>query len=127
MSLIRVAILDGDPLIIAGKHLLLDSQPDLLIVYEQADAKKAIAELPDLLVDVILIDQRLKGLDGVSAARLLSQNYAASGQKTPRLVLSAPYSSAELLAAAEAAGIDEVFTIESEPASLIEAIRRAAV
>ena len=121
----RVAILDGDPMIIAGKRLLIDSQPDLLIVYEQADALQAIEELPETLIDVILIDQRLRRLDGVSAAGLLVQAYRDSNQAVPAMVLSAPYSSDELRSAAAAAGIDQVVTIESEPAALIGAIRAA--
>ena len=125
MSLIRIAILDGDPLIIAGKHLLLDSQPELLIVYEQANALQAIAELPELLVDVILIDQRLKGMDGVATAKKLRAAFAQSGQSIPPMILSAPYSSQELLSAAEDAGIRSVVTIESEPAALLSALRNA--
>ncbi len=125
MSLFRVAILDGDPLIIAGKRLLIDSQPDLLIVYEQASALKAIEELPELLIDVILIDQRLRGLDGVATATALAKAYIDSDQKVPAMILSAPYASVELEQNAVAAGISAVVTVESEPAFLLEAIRRA--
>ncbi len=125
MTLYRVAILDGDPLIIAGKRLLIDSQPDLLIVYEQANALTAIEELPELLIDVILIDQRLRGLDGVAAAKRLAATYVATEQKVPAMILSAPYGSAELEQAATEAGIAAVVTIESEPASLLAAIRAA--
>lgn len=125
MSLIRIAILDGDPLIITGKHLLLDSQPDLLIVYEQANALQAIAELPELLVDVILIDQRLKGMDGLATAHRLRAAYAQSEQSIPPMILSAPYSSQELVIAAEDAGIRSVVTIESEPAALLSALRNS--
>ncbi|MFM6967041.1 MAG: response regulator [Rhodoluna sp.] len=125
MSLVRVAILDGDAMIIAGKRLLIDSQPDLLIVYEQADALVAIEELPRTLIDVILIDQRLRKLDGVTAARQIAHSYEASGQKVPAMILSAPYSSSELLAAATQSHISAVVTIEDEPAALIGAIRAA--
>jgi len=125
LTLYRVAILDGDPLIIAGKRLLIDSQPDLLIVYEQANALTAIDELPELLIDVILIDQRLRGLDGVAAAKRLAAAYVATEQKVPAMILSAPYGSAELEQAAIDAGIASVVTIESEPASLLAAIRAA--
>jgi DNA-binding NarL/FixJ family response regulator len=125
LTLYRVAILDGDPLIIAGKHLLIDSQPDLLIVYEQANALTAIEELPELLIDVILIDQRLRGLDGVATAQCLVDAYLATEQKVPAMILSAPYGSAELEQAARDAGIAAVVTIESEPASLLAAMRAA--
>ena len=107
------------------KHLLLDSEPDLLIVYEQGNALKAIEELPELLIDLILIDQRLRGLDGVATATRLADAYSSTGQQTPVMILSAPYGSAELESQALEAGIASVVTIESEPAALLQAIRNS--
>ena len=69
----RIALIDGDPAIRAGRRLLLDSQPDMKVVYEQSQAAGALLEVGDLLIDVLIIDHRLQGIDGAAQKSTLAR------------------------------------------------------
>ena len=74
--MLRVALVDGDIAIRAGRRLMIDSQPNLLLVFEESQAQIALEKIPNLLVDVIVIDHRLKGFDGIELARRLVDAYS---------------------------------------------------
>lgn len=123
MSIVRIAILEGDPVIATGKKMLLESQSDFLVVYESEFALQAVTELPQQLVDVIVLDMRLRGKDGVEAAKLLSAAYAAAGEKVPRMILTTAYSAPEIQQIASAVGVGHVIAANELGRRLIEAVR----
>lgn len=127
MTTLRIAILDGDEVIAEGKKLLLETQSDFLLVYESGEAQTALVELPDQLIDVVVIEIRLRGRDGVSTAALLRERYESSGQECPRLILTTPYWSEEIQQAASDAGISRVISAENLATSLIAAVRGESI
>ncbi|MEY3129410.1 MAG: hypothetical protein RL405_730, partial [Actinomycetota bacterium] len=56
------------------------------VVYEESIAAKALEVLPELLVDVVVIDHRLQGMDGVSLSKQLIARLSASEQRLPTIV-----------------------------------------
>jgi DNA-binding NarL/FixJ family response regulator len=68
MSL-RILIADDQHLVHAGFRTILGTQPDLEVVGEAADGTQAVALADDLKPDVVLMDIRMPGLDGIEATR----------------------------------------------------------
>ena len=125
MSSFRIALVNGDAAIRAGKRLLIDSQADMKVVYEESIAAKALEVLPELLVDVVVIDHRLQGMDGVSLSKQLIARLSASEQRLPTIVITGAYFTSELLMASIRAGATELVTQDASSADLLDAIRKS--
>ena len=95
------------------------------VVYEESVASKALEKVPDLLVDVIVIDHRLQGMDGVSLAKELVARISAQAQSIPAVVITGSYYTFELLIASIRAGATELVTQDSPASELLEAIRKS--
>ena len=125
MSSFRIALVNGDAAIRAGKRLLIDSQADMKVVYVESIAAKALEVLPELLVDVVVIDHRLQGMDGVSLSKQLIARLSASEQRLPTIVITGAYFTSELLMASIRAGATELVTQDASSADLLDAIRKS--
>jgi DNA-binding NarL/FixJ family response regulator len=125
LSSFRIALINGDAAIRAGKRLLIDSQADMKVVYEESIAAKALEVLPELLVDVVVIDHRLQGMDGVSLSKQLIARLSASEQRLPTIVITGAYFTSELLMACIRAGATELVTQDASSADLLHAIRKS--
>ncbi len=95
------------------------------VVYEESIAAKALEVLPELLVDVVVIDHRLQGMDGVSLSRQLIARLSASEQRLPTIVITGAYFTSELLMASIRAGATELVTQDASSADLLDAIRKS--
>jgi DNA-binding NarL/FixJ family response regulator len=125
LSSFRIALVNGDAAIRAGKRLLIDSQADMKVVYEESIAAKALEVLPELLVDVVVIDHRLQGMDGVSLSKQLIARLSASEQRLPTIVITGAYFTSELLMASIRAGATELVTQDASSTDLLDAIRKS--
>lgn|GEM_PF-5602372 len=125
MSSFGIALIDGDAAILAGRRLLIDSQDDMRVVYEESAAMVALEKIPELLVDVIVIDHRLQGMDGVSLAKELVARISAQAQRVPAVVITGSYYTFELLMASIRAGATELVTQDSPASELLDAIRKS--
>ena len=125
MSSFRIALIDGDAAIRAGRRLLIDSQDDMRVVYEESGAIIALEKVPELLVDVIVIDHRLQGMDGVSLAKELVARISSQAQRVPAVVITGSYYTFELLMASIRAGATELVTQDSPASELLDAIRKS--
>ena len=95
------------------------------VVYEESIAAKALEVLPELLVDVVVIDHRLQGMDGVSLSKQLIARLSESEQRLPTIVITGAYFTSELLMASIRAGATELVTQDASSADLLDAIRKS--
>ena len=87
--MITILLVDDEPLLRLGFRLVLDSQPDLKVVGEAADGTGAVARTAELDPDVVLMDVRMPGVDGIAATREIVRTHPRSrvlisaGSSTP--------------------------------------------
>jgi DNA-binding NarL/FixJ family response regulator len=118
---IRVVIADDQPLVRSGFRMILDERPDLELVGEAENGEQAIELARSLDPDVILMDVRMPGLDGVEATRRLVEE----GTRARILVLTT-FDVDEYVYAAVVAGASGFLLKDVEPEQLVDAIRVVA-
>jgi DNA-binding NarL/FixJ family response regulator len=126
VHLIRIGIVDVDSDIRNGRRQIIDSQPDFQVVFESEDALAALEKAAELLIDVMLVDHRLRGMDGVQLVQKLILAFMAADSKVPAFVLTGPYFSPELQLASIFAGATDLVTADVGADELIKALRSTA-
>jgi DNA-binding NarL/FixJ family response regulator len=114
-------LVDDQELLRMGFRLVLDSQPDLEVVAEAGDGREAIALAARHAPDIVLMDVRMPGLDGVAATREI----IASGSET-RIIILTTFDLDEYAYAALRAGASGFLLKDAPPADLLSAIRAVA-
>ncbi|MFJ6080441.1 response regulator [Streptomyces sp. NPDC092369] len=117
----RVLICDDQELIRMGLRMVVDSQPDLTVVGEAADGDAAIAGVAALTPDLVLMDVRMPGLDGLAATERLCAR--ADG---PRILVVTTFDLDEYAYAALRAGANG-FLVKDAPAEEILVTVRAVL
>ena len=123
---LRIGLIDGDEDIRFGRRQVIDSQPDLKVVLEDASLTSALERVPEALIDVLVIDHRLRGGDGITLATKLIERYLAEDAKLPSIIMTGSYFSDELLLASLRAGATDLVTQDARPEELLKAIRSTA-
>jgi DNA-binding NarL/FixJ family response regulator len=118
---IKVLIADDQELVRAGFALIVDSRDDLEVVGEAADGAEAVALARERRPDVVLMDVRMPGVDGVEAARRL----AAAGHPA-RIIMLTTFDLDEPVVAALRAGASGFLLKDIRPDELAQAIRLVA-
>lgn len=115
---IRVFLVDDQAMVRAGFRMLVDSQPDLVVVGEAGDGAEAVERLAVTGADVVLMDVRMPRLDGVEATRRISAREGA-----PRVVVLTTFDLDEHALAAIRAGAAGFLLKDASPEDLLSAIR----
>ena len=123
---LRIGLVDGDDDIRFGRRQIIDSQADLRVVLEDSSVESSYERVPDALIDVLVIDHRLRGGDGITLATKLINKYLADDSKIPAIVMTGSYFSEELKLASMRAGATDLVTQDQRPESLLRAIRASA-
>ncbi|HEY1177611.1 MAG TPA: response regulator transcription factor [Phytomonospora sp.] len=119
--MIRLLIVDDDPLVRAGLSMMLAGLDDLRVVGEAADGIAAVRAVRSLSPDVVLMDVRMPEMDGVEATRLI----CAAGDATKVVVLTT-FDLDEYLFATLRVGASGFLLKDCPPADLLRAIRVSA-
>ncbi|MFS4092583.1 response regulator [Streptomyces sp. AF1A] len=121
MTAIRVLLVDDQPMIRTGFRLILEAEPDIVVVGEAGDGRAGVEDARALQPDVVLMDIRMPHLDGVEATRLIVGSGAAS-----RVIVLTTFDLDEHVHDALRAGASG-FLVKDGPAdSLVAAIRTVA-
>jgi DNA-binding NarL/FixJ family response regulator len=123
---IRLGLVFGSRAIRDGRKLLLGTQKDFDIVYEAEDGALALEQLTSAVVDVVLIDNRLRNMSGIDLIRKFIRRNLDTDVKLPAFVLTGPFASPALALEAVRSGADDLVTEDESPDELITAIRGAA-
>jgi DNA-binding NarL/FixJ family response regulator len=120
---IRVFLVDDQELVRAGFAMILSATPDLRVVGSAGDGQAALDALrePEHRADIVLMDIRMPGLDGVETTRRL-----LADADPPRVVMLTTFDSDDLLVAALHAGASGYLVKDAGPTELLTAIRAAA-
>ena len=118
---IKVLIADDQALVRSGFRMILESRDDLSVVGEAGDGEQAIRLVEQTRPDVVLMDVRMPGLDGVAATARLT-----AAPDAPKVIILTTYDLEEPLYAALRAGASGFLLKDVRPADLVEAIRVVA-
>jgi DNA-binding NarL/FixJ family response regulator len=121
---IRVVVADDQPLIAAGLGMLLSQEPDVQVVAMAADGAAAVAAAREHRPDVVVMDVRMPGMDGIEATKVL----LAPGTSTPapQVLFVATVHDERLVYAALRAGAAGFVLKDAAPGDLIRAVRVCA-
>ncbi|SDU28160.1 response regulator [Jiangella alkaliphila] len=120
--MIRVLLADDEDLMRAGLRMMLETQPDLVVVGEAADGREAARLAAATAPDVVLMDIRMPVQDGVAATRAIT----AAGAGAPRVLILTTFELDEYVFAAIRAGAAGFLLKRSPPEILIDGIRTVA-
>ncbi|MFI5084564.1 MAG: response regulator [Actinomycetales bacterium] len=118
---IRVLLADDQPLLRMGFRLILEGEPDLQVVGEASDGAEAVAKVAELAPDVVLMDVRMPGMDGLEATRAI----AASGS-CARIIILTTFDLDEYAFSGLQAGASAFLLKDVDPAELTHAVRLVA-
>ncbi|MGH3396244.1 MAG: response regulator [Streptosporangiaceae bacterium] len=121
--MIRVLIADDQALVRAGFRALLDARDDIEVVGEAPDGAGAVDLATKLRPDVILMDIRMPGLDGLEATRQIAADPHLAGV---RIVILTTFALDEYLFDALRFGASGFLVKDTEPADLATAVRVVA-
>jgi DNA-binding NarL/FixJ family response regulator len=120
---IRVLLVDDQPLIRSGFRALLDLEEDIEVVAEAADGKQALDLAREHLPDVALIDIQMPGVDGIEATRRIAADPALAGV---HIVILTNYGLDEYILDALRAGAAGFLVKDIVPDDFLHAVRVAA-
>ena len=121
--MIRVLLADDQSLVRAGFKALLDARDDIEVVGEAADGADAVELAGKLRPDVILMDIRMPGIDGLEATRRITADPELAGV---RIVILTTFGLDEYLFDALRLGASGFLLKDTEPADLATAVRVVA-
>jgi DNA-binding NarL/FixJ family response regulator len=115
---IRVLIADDQPLIRTGLRTLLGAQDDIEVVGEASTGAGAVTESERLAPDVVVMDIRMPGTDGIQATAQVIRQPAA-----PRVLVLTTYDTDEYVYDALAAGASGFLLKDARPEELVDGVR----
>ena len=118
--MVRLLIVDDQEIVRTGLRRLLEGEPDIEVMGEAADAAQALHMVRAATPDVILMDIKMPGMDGIAATQALKQ-VAPAARILILTVYGGPY-----VGAAISAGADGYLSKDISAAELIRAVRTSA-
>jgi DNA-binding NarL/FixJ family response regulator len=121
MNMIKVLLVDDEALVRSGLRLILQAADDLTVVAEARDGDEALLAVRRHRPDVVLMDVRMPGRDGLSAARALQER-----AEPARVIMLTTFDLDEYVHEALLAGAVGFLLKDTPPRDLAEAVRTVA-
>jgi DNA-binding NarL/FixJ family response regulator len=115
---IRVLLADDEELVRSGMRMILAAEPDLDVVAEAADGPSAVAAARESSPDVVLMDIKMPGLDGIDATRRI-----VAASSPPKVVILTTFDRSQLVFDALTAGASGFLLKDTPTAQLVGGIR----
>ncbi|MEQ4716986.1 response regulator transcription factor [Nonomuraea sp. B19D2] len=119
--MIKVVIVDDDPMVRTGLRLILGGEPDLDLVGEAGDGMQAMTVIRDLRPNVVLMDLRMPQQDGLTTIELLLGRPAP-----PRILVLTTFDADDMVLRALQLGAAGFLLKDTPPPKMIEAVRTVA-
>jgi DNA-binding NarL/FixJ family response regulator len=119
MTPTRVLIADDQQLVRAGFRVILELHPDIEVVGEAADGDEAVALATETAPDVVLMDIRMPGLDGIEATRRI---LTAGRELPPRVLILTTFDLDEYIYDALKAGASGFLLKDEPPHQMVQAV-----
>jgi DNA-binding NarL/FixJ family response regulator len=120
---IRILIADDQSLVRAGFRALLGAQPDIQVVGEASDGDEAVRLAAELFPDIVLMDIRMPGVDGLVATRRIATEPT---MHAVRIVILTTFELDEYVFEAIRSGASGFLVKDTEPADLLRGLRAVA-
>lgn len=119
--MITVALVDDDPMVRTGLNFILKGEDGIDVAWQAGDGAEALTKLRGRPVDVVLLDVRMPGLDGLATLEELR-----GWQTRPRVIVLTTFNTDDYVVRALKLGADAFLLKDADPARLVEAIQRVA-
>ncbi|MDQ6714986.1 MAG: response regulator transcription factor [Actinomycetota bacterium] len=117
---IRVLVADDQTLVRAGFRMILEAEPDLVVAGEAADGLEAVSQVESCHPDVVLMDVRMPGVDGIEATRRI---LAAEGHPELKVIMLTTFDMDEYVHDALRCGASGFLLKDVPPEQLVDGIR----
>ncbi|MCW2701897.1 MAG: DNA-binding response regulator [Blastococcus sp.] len=117
---IRVFVVDDQVLVRTGFRMILEAEPDLVVAGEAGDGARAVERVAADPPDVVLMDVRMPGMDGIEATRRILDGADSSG---PRVIMLTTFDMDEYVYDALRAGASGFVLKDVPPEQLVDGIR----
>ncbi len=121
--MITILLADDQALVRAGFRALLDAQDGMTVVAEAGEGAEAVRLVRELNPDVVLMDIRMPGMDGLTATRRIGEDPRAADTK---IIMLTTFELDEYVFEALRGGASGFLVKDTEPAELIQAVRVVA-
>jgi DNA-binding NarL/FixJ family response regulator len=118
---IRVLIADDQALLRGSLRVLIDTEPDLVVVGEAGTGAEAVEQVEAVCPDVVLMDVRMPGMDGIEATRRITRN-----EQAPRILVLTTFDVDDYVYSALRAGASGFLLKDTPPGRLLDAVRVVA-
>ena len=119
-EVIRVVIVDDDPMVRTGLGLILGGSADIEVVAEAIDGEEALDVVAEHRPDIVLMDIRMPRLDGLAATRALMER-----ADPPKVIVLTTFDSDDMVLQALQAGAAGFLLKDTPPPAMVSAVRRA--
>lgn len=119
---IRVALVDDQELVRSGFAMVIDSQPDMRTVLEASHGQQALDRLNLVAADVVLMDIRMPGMDGLEATERIAARDFPHGV-VPKVIILTTFDLDEYVMRAIRGGASGFLLKDAPPDQMLESIR----
>lgn len=117
--MITIGIADDDAMVRTGLKLILGGETDLNLAWQAADGAAALERLAERWVDMLLLDIRMPGTDGLATLEALSRL-----PRRPKVIVLTTFNTDDYVVRALKLGAEGFLLKDADPTRLIDAIRR---